>query len=61
MPTAAMRRIWKSLVKARANLGLLDAEELLGRELDGWRLTELLGRGGMRVVFGAERAAATRS
>lgn len=40
---------------ARANLGLLDADELLGRELDGWRLTELLGRGGMGVVFGAER------
>ena len=46
---------------ARAHLGLLDADELLGRELDGWRLTELLGRGGMGVVFGAERAAATRS
>ncbi len=39
----------------RSTLGLFDADALLGRERDGWRLTELLGRGGMGVVFGAQR------
>src|SRR5690554_7613657 len=33
--------------EARSALGLFDADALVGRELDGWRLTELLGRGGM--------------
>lgn len=40
---------------ARSTLGLFDVDALLGRELDGWRLIELLGRGGMGVVFGAQR------
>lgn len=41
--------------EARSALGLFDADALVGRELDGWRLTELLGRGGMGMVFGAQR------
>lgn len=40
---------------ARSALGLFDTEALVGRELDGWHLTEVLGRGGMGVVFGAQR------
>lgn len=40
---------------ARATLGLIEPADLIGRELGGYRLTELLGRGGMGIVFGAER------
>lgn len=39
----------------RASLGLFDIDDLLGRELGGWTLTGLLGRGGMGIVFAAER------
>mgnify|MGYP001428888384 CR=1 FL=1 len=41
--------------RARAALGLLEPADFAGRDVGGWRLTELLGRGGMGVVFGAER------
>lgn len=40
---------------ARAALGVLEPGDLLGRELGGWRLVEVLGRGGMGLVFGVER------
>lgn len=36
-------------------LGSFEPSGLLGRELDGWRLTTLLGQGGMGVVYAAER------
>lgn len=42
-------------VTVRNSLGLFDADDLLGRELGGWTLTGLLGRGGMGIVFAAER------
>ncbi len=35
--------------------GAFDENRMLGRELDGWRLTRELGRGGLGVVFAAER------
>lgn len=38
-----------------AALGGFDADALIGRELDGWRLLSLLGRGGMGMVYAAER------
>ena len=42
---------------ARDTLGVFEPTALVGRELGGWRLTGLLGRGGMGVVFAAEREA----
>ena len=35
---------------------ILDADPLLGQQLGAWRLVEVIGRGGMGVVYKAERA-----
>lgn len=35
--------------------GVFEENRMIGRELDGWRLTRELGRGGLGVVFAAER------
>lgn len=41
--------------QARRSRGTFSPDDLIGRDLGGWRLNEVLGRGGMGVVYAAER------